>query len=531
MAYQPVKSERSFYQNEVRHQWAARLARIHGMEECTELLREFRANHIGPERETYRLYHDSLWIENAIEQRLAQLKAVELSDDDLLERCSSGELAKDVVTQLVAKVETMTDWRDLEFMALECRRKFKPPVMPVNAWLRFERALVTKLMVARGERRARELSIETLRAERGAKLVGDRNMRTHLVTARFEDGETLQFECGEQEDVISAALRDQVILLSQCREGQCTTCKAVCEKGDRQLGDVNVYSLPQEEQDAGFVLLCQTYPRSDLTIDMPYAKEMVSVGARNVHGDLLVRIHTFEKSTPSVHRLVLEHLNPKTKRPRELSYTPGQYLNVGIPGTDEWRSFSMASPPRDDGLLEFFVKEIPGGLFSERFWASAHVGLELSAQGPYGMFHVNRHGQRPRLFVTFGTGIAPVLAMLRSMRQSQDKTPTVLLIVVGDDDRGLCEAEIRELEQSMPGFTVERCAQPVDSRSASRPMERLRELLSTYAFPPDVYLSGADELVLAAETLCREQGVSMRQIYTERFHPTGLKARARESKA
>jgi methane monooxygenase component C len=282
-----------------------------------------------------------------------------------------------------------------------------------------------------------------------------------------------------------------------------------------------VYSLPPEEQDQSLVLLCQTYPTSDLTIELPYNRDMISFGHRAGTEYLLTRIHAFERCTPSVHRLVLEHLNPKTMRPRALSYTPGQYLNVSIPGTDQWRSFSMACPPRDDGLIELLVKDLPGGLFSEHFWKSARVGLELVVQGPYGMFHVNRHSGRPRCFLAGGTGIAPILAMLRHMQQTQDTTPARVTLHLGADDAQLCADELAGLQKAMRGLQVERVTA---SRSDPRSLETFMAGVAGFATPPDVYLCGPEGLVVAAEQACRGGGLDPRQIYCERFVPTGILA-------
>jgi methane monooxygenase component C len=466
------------------------------------------------------LEHDALWIETAIEQRLAQLKALELSDDDLRLMCTTHELASDVTEAVLATVNEAKEVSEIERIAADFRRNYKPPIMPVNAWLRAERVVATQVMLARSIRRNTDRSIAELRAERGVKVVSSAGTQRYQVTLRFEDNEVLRLECGEGEDVVSAALRDDILLLSQCRVGQCATCKATCTKGERRLGDgVNVYSLPQEEQDVGMVLLCQTYPESNLEIDLPYGRDMVSMGPRVVGQDLRVRIFSFDLVTPRVYRLVVEHLNPTTLRPRELSFTPGQYVNVLIPGTDQWRSFSMASTPRDDGHIEFFVKRIPGGLFSEAFWTSARVGLELTIQGPFGMFHVNRRSGRPRAFLAGGTGLAPVLSMLRHTQETADTTETRVLVAVSESDSALGEVELASLQKRWPSVSVQRVV--TSSRSDSGVIDQFRALLMSFATLPDAYLCGPSGLISAAEAVCRSAGLPGRHIYTERFLPSG----------
>lgn len=516
MAFYEIKADRTFFDNETRQQWKTRLRDLHEVTAVTLLLRSFRGKHLGPKRSSYLLENDALWIESVIEGRLSQLKAVEKSFDELLGQCTSGEPAERVCEEWIAKVEAADEVETLENVALEYRRDFKPPIMPVQYWLKTEKVLVTRLMELRSDSAPQNLSIEDLRAKRGARLVGDTIESTHTITAHFEDGESLSFACRESENVIAAALRDQINLLSQCRRGQCATCKAVCGKGDFEFGeDVNAYSLPQEEQDEGLILACQTYPRSDMDIEFPYSREMVVFGAKDGRGQLLSRVHSIDSSATRCH-LILEHVNPDTKRARQLSYTPGQYLNIQIPGTDQWRSFSMATPSRADGLLEFLIKLVPGGLLSQHLLNNAHVGEEMVVRGPYGMFHINEHSQKPTCFVASGTGLAPILAMLRHCADTQDRRPKRLLHLVNKEDIELYSEDLREVAEALPELALQSCITGPDDFA---PL--FADMIASSPDKPEVYICGSDAIVSSAEAICRKAKIGVRNVYLERRLPTG----------
>ena len=93
---------------------------------------------------------------------------------------------------------------------------------------------------------------------------------THQVTIITQDNESVSFECRSDEDVITAAVRQDIYLMSSCREGGCATCKGFCAEGDYVLGKVSSQALPYEEEEAGEVLLCRCYPTTDIEVEVPY---------------------------------------------------------------------------------------------------------------------------------------------------------------------------------------------------------------------------------------------------------------------
>ena len=91
----------------------------------------------------------------------------------------------------------------------------------------------------------------------------------YKITAYTEDGQVIEFPASPNEDVVTSALKQDVILLMSCREGGCATCKAECTDGEYEMANASVQALPPDEEENGFVLLCCTYPRSNLTLNLP----------------------------------------------------------------------------------------------------------------------------------------------------------------------------------------------------------------------------------------------------------------------
>lgn len=98
----------------------------------------------------------------------------------------------------------------------------------------------------------------------------------HPVVLRFEGGDTIEILCAEDEDVISAAMRQNVSLNSHCRQGACGACRALAVDGDFEMpGWFGGHALSDAEVDEGAVLACQTHPRGALTLEFDYGVDRV----------------------------------------------------------------------------------------------------------------------------------------------------------------------------------------------------------------------------------------------------------------
>jgi ferredoxin-NADP reductase len=97
---------------------------------------------------------------------------------------------------------------------------------------------------------------------------------------------------------------------------------------------------------------------------------------------------------------------------------PGQYVRVGvdIDGVRHWRTYSLTSVPRRrDGRIAITVKRIPGGLVSEYLVSRAHRDMLVRLAPPTGEFVLPEAIEHALLFVTAGSGVTPIMGMLRAL--------------------------------------------------------------------------------------------------------------------
>ena len=108
-------------------------------------------------------------------------------------------------------------------------------------------------------------------------------------------------------------------------------------------------------------------------------------------------------------------LRPSRRWP---AHVPGQYVRVGvdIDGVRHWRTYSLTSVPRRrDGRIAITVKRIAGGLVSEYLVSHARRGMVLRLAPPTGQFVLPHALEHPLLFVTAGSGVTPIMGMLRAL--------------------------------------------------------------------------------------------------------------------
>lgn len=232
----------------------------------------------------------------------------------------------------------------------------------------------------------------------------------HLVEL-VPSGET--FLARSDETILDAALRQGIALNYGCRHGNCSTCKHLVEDGEVDLGVASAYSLPDDEREDGWALLCCATALTPLVIRdnrevddraMPLLPPAEHEGT--VTGIVQV--------TPDLWELSVALAAPMT-------FYAGQFAELGLPDGDGmlWRSYSMASSPATPGDLKFVIKRIPNGVFSGRL-DTLQPGASLTLRGPFGTSYL-RAGERPVLFSAIGSGLAPILSMLRNAREQRDR--------------------------------------------------------------------------------------------------------------
>ncbi|MEO3788039.1 FAD-binding oxidoreductase [Actinocorallia sp. B10E7] len=198
---------------------------------------------------------------------------------------------------------------------------------------------------------------------------------------------------------------------------------------------------------------------------------------------------------------------------------PGVELQV--PGSEATRAYSLANTGNWEGRMEFFIRLRPGGLFSSYLREHARPGEWITVHGPQGAFGLQETGLRPRWFVAGGTGLSPVLSMLRHMAEWQEPQPARLFFGVNEPEDVFGVAEIEAVAAELPGFAYDLCVWcPLDGGVPATPADRVSERLSFAEAVPDLYLCGPPPMADAVVRAATAAGVPPERVFRERFLPS-----------
>ncbi len=342
-------------------------------------------------------------------------------------------------------------------------------------------------------------------------------MSGHQIKIITEDGESVCFDCFEDEDIISAGLRQDVYLMSSCREGGCATCKGLCTEGDYSLGKISVQALPPEEEGEGIVLLCRCFPISDMEVEVPYTYDRISFAPVGLN--FAAEVVELAQVSSNVMKLQLQ--SPQDQL--QIRFDAGQFFDLEIPGTTTTRSYSPANTANDRGELEFLIRIVDNGKFSSWLHNDAYVGQKINVKGPSGIFGLKENGFTPRYFVAGGTGLAPILSMVRRMQEWGDPQTSVIYFGVNTEEEVFYAEELKQLEAEMPNLTVRICVWKAGdgwSGEKGSVVDVLRRDLQDGGISPDLYLCGPPGMVDAVYAVCAEAGIAKDKIFLEKFLPS-----------
>jgi ferredoxin-NADP reductase len=133
-------------------------------------------------------------------------------------------------------------------------------------------------------------------------------------------------------------------------------------------------------------------------------------------------------------------------------HRPGQWIKIGVDlgGVRHWRTFSLSSPPRPDGLLTVTVKA--GGRVSRHLVHEIEPGTIIRIAPPDGDFVLPGRVPDRVLFLTAGSGITPVMAMLRHLDGTMPDT--VLIHSARTPEEVIFGAELRAMAGRLPGLRL-----------------------------------------------------------------------------
>lgn len=309
-------------------------------------------------------------------------------------------------------------------------------------------------------------------------------------------------------NLLDALRAAQVPMSYSCLAGRCGTCRC-------RVIDGEVMDNGREQQfplDAGetYVLACQTHITGSCTIEIPEPDEIVVHPARIVKAT----VSAVEDLTHDIKRLVLKPAKP-------IEFSAGQYVQLQFT-PEHARPYSMAGTAGDE-TFEFHVRLVPDGRVTGYIAGALKVGDAVKVSGPLGSAYLRRKHEGPMLCVAGGTGLAPILSIVRSAVAAGMDNPIHLYFGARSPRDVYGREWLEQLRREHPELHVHVVV------ASGHGGGSLRTGLVTEAIEQDLgdlsgwraYLCGSPPMVEAASLVVRRKGIEPGHVYADAFYNQG----------
>nr|A7IPX7.2 RecName: Full=Alkene monooxygenase system, ferredoxin--NAD(+) reductase component; AltName: Full=Alkene monooxygenase 35.5 kDa subunit; AltName: Full=Alkene monooxygenase system, electron transfer component; AltName: Full=Ferredoxin--NAD(+) reductase [Xanthobacter autotrophicus Py2]CAA09916.1 reductase [Xanthobacter autotrophicus Py2] len=250
---------------------------------------------------------------------------------------------------------------------------------------------------------------------------------------RLNDGRS--FSCRSDQTVLHAALAAGIDMPYECASGSCGSCRCRLSHGSVSLLWPEAPGLSARDRQKGDrILACQSTPSSDLEINVRAGDALLEPPPRR-HA---ARVTVKETLCASVIRLVLNVGGP-------IHFLPGQFFILDLPGAGR-RAYSVANLENAAGGIELLIKRKIGGAGTAALFDQCAPGMGLVIEGPYGRAYLRADSARGIVAVAGGSGLAPMLSILRGALARGFGGPMDLYFGVNTAEELFCVPELSALQ-------------------------------------------------------------------------------------
>ena len=245
-----------------------------------------------------------------------------------------------------------------------------------------------------------------------ALLVAERFLVSHEECTVTVNGErTIKVEGGDT--LLSILTQHKLFVPSACGgKATCGLCKIPVTSGGGEMLPTETVFVTRQEREQGIRLACQVKVQRNMEVRLPESM----LAAREYEGNVTA-IETLTYDT----KLVRFGLDNAT-----LQFKPGQYVQLLVPGTDQFRAYSIASPPSRASEFELIVRYVPGGLCTGWIHRALRVGDRVKLTGPFGDFYLREDSEREIVAIGGGSGMAPMRSIIMHLAEKGMPRKTTL---------------------------------------------------------------------------------------------------------
>lgn len=318
---------------------------------------------------------------------------------------------------------------------------------------------------------------------------------------------TLHAQAGD--NLLDVLRANQVPISYSCMAGRCGTCRCKVLAGRTQASGPEDSRAPMAAGQS--VLACQTTLVENCAIEIPELDEVVVHPARILKGT----VTALDDLTHDIKRV-------RVAIPKPLDFSPGQYATLQFTPR-HIRPYSMAVA-HGAGELEFHIRLVPDGRVTSYVASELKVGDAIRVAGPLGTAYLRRKCEGPVVCIAGGTGLAPILSILRGMLDGgmRNEVHVYFGVRTHADLYGL--EWLRELQARHAAMHLHVVVASAGDGNGYRGGVVTKAVADDWAQMQGwrAYLAGAPVMVDAASILLRQRGIDPDHIHADAFHASGV---------
>jgi NAD(P)H-flavin reductase len=309
----------------------------------------------------------------------------------------------------------------------------------------------------------------------------------------------------EGESLLEALLRRGHDVPNGCRSGVCQSCVLSTDDSDAVTSAQSGLSAAQKQ--LGYFLSCQFSSYSSIAV------KRIDTQSNRVSGEIVVK----ELLNEQVIKLGIKV---------DLNYKPGQYVTL-------WkdqalaRSYSVASKPNNNGVIDLHIRKYPDGKFSSWVDSTLAVGHSIDVQGPLGQCIYTPCLDQPMLLAAIGTGLAPIWGILQDALSQGHQAPIALVVGAKEQASFYLLDQLRDVAKQHVNISLHLvCQEDIPTESQSLDIELgdiyqycAKNFSSMKGYR--VFLCGAQTFVTKMRKQCFMAGANMKDISADVFIPFG----------
>jgi CDP-4-dehydro-6-deoxyglucose reductase len=318
------------------------------------------------------------------------------------------------------------------------------------------------------------------------------------------------FTCDSNTTVFEASKNNGILLEHSCLYARCRSCKVKVISGITQdkLDDL---VLTTDEKSQGFVLSCNTIPKSDLELDLEDLGNIPFYDSKIVPAKI-ASLNFISDSVVKMNLRLPANVNFK--------YHSGQYVNISKGSVK--RSYSISNAYIENSELSFYIKNYNGGEMSQYWFNDAKVGDLMRIEGPKGSFFFRESGKKQIIFLATGTGIAPVISMIEDFIVTQ-RINSIEKIWIFNGARYEKDLiwNIHELYDFSNVEYIPVLSKPTESWNGE--IGYVQDILISKKInltESQVYACGSDKMIESALKVLVENGLDSKSFFSDAFLPT-----------